>query len=158
MEPTIYRYILRHSARQQVALTLMAAASFPFLYAFYELPKLIVNEAILAETAVFPVELAGTVLGQTDYLFLLSAAFLLLVVFNQGFKYAINVYRGRTGERMLRRLRFDLYARVLRFPLPAFRKTSQGEVIQMVTAEVEPLGGFIGDAFSLPAFRARRWR
>ena len=153
MEPTIYRYILRHSARQQVALTLMAAASFPFLYAFYELPKLIVNEAILAETTVFPVELAGTVLGQTDYLFLLSAAFLLLVVFNQGFKYAINVYRGRTGERMLRRLRFDLYARVLRFPLPAFRKTSQGEVIQMVTAEVEPLGGFVGDAFSLPAFQ-----
>ena len=149
----IYRYILRHSARQQVVLTLMAVASFPFLYAFYELPKQIVNEAILANTLAFPVALAGVELGQIAYLFLLSALFLLLVFFNQSFKYAINVYRGRVGERMLRRLRFDLYSRVLRFPLPTFRKTSQGEVIQMITAEVEPLGGFVGDAFSLPAFQ-----
>lgn len=153
MEKGIYRYVLRRSARQQIVLTLMAMASFPFLYAFYELPKQIVNEAILAQTIAFPVELFGTELGQIDYLFLLAALFLLLVFFNQCFKYAINVYRGRTGERMLRRLRYDLYSRVLRFPLPTFRKTSQGEVIQMVTAEVEPLGGFIGDAFSLPAFQ-----
>ncbi len=153
MEKSIYRYILRHSARQQVVLTLMAAASFPFLYAFYELPKQIVNEAILATTIAFPVELPGAEFDQIDYLFLLSALFLLLVFFNQSFKYVINVYRGRVGERMLRRLRYDLYSRVLRFPLPTFRKTSQGEVIQMITAEVEPLGGFIGDAFSLPAFQ-----
>ncbi len=153
MEKGIYRYILRHSVRRQVVLTLMAAASFPFLYAFYELPKQIVNEAILANTIAFPVALAGVALDQIDYLFLLSALFLLLVFFNQSFKYAINVYRGRVGERMLRRLRFDLYSRVMRFPLPTFRKTSQGEVIQMITAEVEPLGGFIGDAFSLPAFQ-----
>ena len=54
---------------------------------------------------------------------------------------------------MLRRLRYDLYARVLRFPLPHFRKLSHGEIITMITAELEPLGGFIGDAFSLPAFQ-----
>ena len=110
MEKGIYRYVLRHSARQQIVLTLMAMASFPFLYAFYELPKQIVNEAILAQTIAFPVELFGTELGQIDYLFLLAALFLLLVFFNQCFKYAINVYRGRTGERMLRRLRYDLYS------------------------------------------------
>ena len=46
---------------------------------------------------------------------------------------------------MLRRLRYELYARVIRFPLPRFRKVSQGEIIPMITAEVEPLGGFIGD-------------
>ena len=153
MEKGIYRYILRHSTRQQVVLSLMAAMSFPFLYAFYELPKQIVNEAILAQTIAFPVEFFGTEFGQIDYLFLLSVLFLVLVFFNQSFKYVINVYRGRSGERMLRRLRYDLYSRVLRFPMPVFRKTSQGEVIQMVTAEVEPLGGFIGDAFSLPAFQ-----
>ncbi len=52
--------------------------------------------------------------------------FLVLIFINQGFKYVINVSRGLTGERMLRRLRYELYARVLRFPLPAFRKKSLG--------------------------------
>src|SRR5262249_53256371 len=39
------------------------------------------------------------------------------------------------------------------FPLPAFRKKSSGEMISMITAEVEALGGFIGDAFALPIFQ-----
>ena len=77
----------------------------------------------------------------------------MLVCINGGFKFYVNVFRGQLGERMLRRLRFDLLARVLRFPLPQFRRVSQGEVIQMVTAEVEPLGGFVGDSVALPAFQ-----
>ena len=79
--------------------------------------------------------------------------FLVLVLFNGGFKYVINVYKGIVGERMLRRLRYELYSRVMRFPLPHFRRISQGEIVQMINAEVEPLGGFIGDAFALPAFQ-----
>ncbi|MEE8273031.1 MAG: ABC transporter ATP-binding protein, partial [Alphaproteobacteria bacterium] len=87
------------------------------------------------------------------YLFALSGLFLVLVVLNGAFKYFINVYRGQLGERMLRRLRYELYSRVLRFRLPRFKRMSQGEIIPMITGEVEPLGGFIGDAFSLPAFQ-----
>ncbi|MCW5699082.1 MAG: ATP-binding cassette domain-containing protein, partial [Rhodospirillales bacterium] len=49
-------------------------------------------------------------------------------------------------------LRYQLFTSVLRFPLPHFRKTSQGEIIAMITSEVEPLGGFVGDAVALPAF------
>ena len=153
MEKSIYRYIVRHSLRQQVVLTIMAICSFPFLYAFYELPKMIVNGAIQAKTVTFPTTVLGVDLGQIEYLWVLCAAFLFLVAVNQGFKYAINLYSGITGERMLRRLRFDLYGRVLRFPLPQFRKTSSGEIITMITGEVEPLGGFIGDAFKLPVFQ-----
>ena len=153
MENSIYRYIIRHSLRQQVVLTLMAVASFPFLYAFYELPKMIVNGAIQGKKMTYPVTVLGIDLDQINYLWVLCGVFLVLVAINQGFKYAINVYGGVTGERMLRRLRFDLYSRVLRFPLPQFRKTSQGEVITMITGEVEPLGGFIGEAFKLPIFQ-----
>ena len=153
MDTNVYKYILRYSLRQQITLTLIAVASFPFLYAFLELPKAIINQAIQGKNIDFPVELWGLEFEQVDYLFLLSAAFLALVGVNQCFKYAVNVYRGRVGERMLRRLRYNLYSRVLRFPLPQFRKTSQGEIIQMITAEVEPIGGFIGDAFSLPVFQ-----
>ena len=153
MEGSIYRYVIRHSLRAQVVLTVLAVASFPFLYAFYEVPKQIVNRVIQGGEDDFPAVVLGASLSQLEYLFLLCGGFLLLVVANQGFKYAINVLAGRTGERMLRRLRYDLYSRVLRFPLPHFRKLSQGEIITMITAEVEPLGGFIGDAFKLPIFQ-----
>ena len=153
MEPSIYRYVMRYSMRHQVILTVMAIASFPFLYAFYELPKMIVNGAIEAKTVSFPTTLAGIEVDQINYLWLLCAAFLLLVVVNQAFKYVINLYAGITGERMLRRLRFELYGRILRFPLPKFRKTSSSEMVTMITAEVEPLGGFVGDAFKLPVFQ-----
>ena len=151
MEPGIFKYILRYSLRQQVTLTIFAAVSFPFLYAFYEVPKAIVNGAILGRAE--PYSLFGNDLSQTTYLFVMCGLFLALVVINQAFKYIINVYKGLTGERMLRRLRYDLYSRVLRFPLPTFRKMSQGEIIPMITQEVEPLGGFVGDAYSLPAFQ-----
>ena len=153
METSIYRYIIRYSLRRQVMLTIMATASFPFLYAFYELPKLIVNGAIQGKNTTFPTSVAQIQFDQVEYLWLLCGAFLALVIVNQAFKYVINVYAGITGERMLRRLRFDLYGRVLRFPLPQFRKTSSSEIVTMVTAEVEPLGGFIGDAFKLPIFQ-----
>ena len=134
-------------------MTIMAVASFPFLYAFYELPKLIVNGAIQSKSVTFPTTLAGVQLDQINYLWVLCGGFLALVIVNQAFKYIINLYAGITGERMLRRLRFDLYGRVLRFPLPQFRKTSSSEIVTMVTAEVEPLGGFIGDSFKLPIFQ-----
>ncbi len=153
MEKSIYAYILRHSMRQQVVITLIAAGSLPFLYAFYELPKRIINEAIQSKNITYPTEFLWTEFDQITYLFTLCGMFLALVLINQCFKYAINVYKGLTGERMLRRLRYDLYARVLRFPQPTFRKMSSGEISQMVNAEVEPLGGFIGDAFSTPAFQ-----
>lgn len=153
MEKNIYAYILRYSKKQQIVITLIAAVSLPFLYAFYELPKRIINEAIQGKNITFPLEIQGISFDQITYLFTLCGLFLTLVLINQGFKYLINVYKGLSGERMLRRLRYDLYSRVLRFPQPVFRKMSQGEITQMINAEVEPLGGFIGDAFSTPAFQ-----
>lgn len=150
MERTFFRYIFRYSLRQQVLLLLFTCASFPFLYGSLELPKLIVNEAIGGTG--FPKEVFGTQFDQVAYLLLLCGAFLALVAIRFGFRYYVNVFKGQLGERMLRRLRYQLFSRTLRFPLPHFRKASQGEIIAMITAEVEPLGGFIGDALALPAF------
>ncbi len=158
MQPTIIRYILQYSKRQQIFLLLVTALSFPFLYFSLELPKRIINEAIGPESFVPRafVELFGFQLLELDqlpYLFALCSLFLALVLVNGGFKYFINVYKGRLGERMLRRLRYELFGRALRFPLPHFRRTSQGEIISMITAEVEPLGGYVGDVLALPAFQ-----
>ena len=154
MESTIYRFILRYSKREQIILLVMTFISFPFLYYSLDLPKRIVNEALGAKGQTeFPITFLGIEFQQLEYLWTLSGLFLVLVFINGGFKYWINVYRGRLGELMLRRLRYELYTRILRFPLPHFRRVSQGEIIPMVTQEVEPLGGFIGDSISLPAFQ-----
>ena len=150
MDRNIFRYILRHSARSQLLILAMTLASFPFLYATLELPKLIVNDALSGQEAH---QLYGMEFQQVEYLFLLCGVFLVLVLINGGFKYVVNVYQGIVGERMLRRLRFELFSRVLRFPLPHFRHISSGEIVQMINAEVEPLGGFIAEAFALPMFQ-----
>ncbi len=148
---TIFQYILRFSARRQIMLLCLTALAFPFLYVSLDLPKVIVNKAIGGTD--FPQVVFGAEFDQIGYLLVLCFAYLALVFVNGGFKYWINVFKGQMGERMLRRLRYELFGRVLRFPLPHFRRMSQGENIAMITAEVEPLGGFIGDAFVLPAFQ-----
>lgn len=151
MDKGIFGFILRYSKRQQITLLLIIAFSYPFYYYSLDLPKTIINEAIGGSH--FPVDIFGQEFEQINYLLTLSFAFLALVLINGGFKYFINVYRGVVGERMLRRLRYLLINQVLRFPLPHFRNISEGEIVSMVTAETEPLGGFVGESLSLPAFQ-----
>ncbi len=157
MEKSIFRYILRYSAPQQAYLLAVIVLYYPFLYLSLELPKIIVNRAIEDPSGppyrvpIFGLEIAAD-MDQVPFLLTLSFVYLFLVLCNGAFKYHINVYKGRMGERLLRRLRYQLYSRILRFPLPRFRKLSQGELIPIITAEVEPLGGFIGTAFADPLF------
>ena len=153
MESTIFKFVLKYSLRDQIVLLVLTVASFPFFYLLLYLPKLIVNEAIDADASAFPVEVFDIELGQIEYLLALCMTFLGLVLVNGGFKYFLNVYRGVVGERMLRRLRYDLFVRMLRFPLPRFRRTSQGELVSTIVAETDPLGGYIGDSIALPAFQ-----
>ena len=75
MESSIYRYVIRHSTRAQVLLTVLAIASYPFLYAFYEVPKQIVNRAIQGGTGDFPVVVLGVSLTQLEFLFTLCGVF-----------------------------------------------------------------------------------
>ncbi len=151
LEPTIYRFILRHSLRQQIALLILTLVSFPFLYYSLDLPKTITNRAIHGEH--FPQSFLGIELDQIPYLMVLCGLFLLLVLINGAFKYYINTFKGQLGERMLRRFRYALYLRLLRFPSTYFQKTSSAQIIPMITVECEQLGGFIGDAFVLPLFQ-----
>ena len=151
MPPRIFRYIRMFSLRQQFAVIVLTLVSFPFLYVSLQLPKTIINEAIAGDGSA--VDVLGFEFEQIPYLLLLCGAFLALVFVNGGFKFQINVYKGVMAERLLRRLRYMLVERVIRFPLSQFRVTSQGELVAMITAEVEPLGGFFGDAIALPIFQ-----
>ena len=152
LEPSIYRFILKHSLRQQIILLVFTFASFPFLYYSLDLPKTIINHAI-KDDAKFPQHLFGFEFERIPFLMVLCAAFLILVFLNGAFKFYINTYKGRLAERMLRRFRYQLYQRLLRFPLTHFQRTSSAQIIPMITAECESLGGFIGDVFAIPAFQ-----
>src|SRR5665213_281782 len=151
LEPTVYRFILRHSLKHQIMLLVLTLISFPFLYYSLDLPKTIINRAIGGKR--FPQPFFGFELNQVPYLMTLCGIFLALVFINGGFKYCINTLKGQLGERMLRRFRYALYLRLMRFPPSYFQKTSSAQIIPMITTECEQLGGFIGDAFVLPLFQ-----
>lgn len=168
MDPSLPRYIWRHTRSQQLWILAIVLISMPTYFLALDLPKRIVNgpiqgrgfetldatQTFLTITIPFTdiVLYDGVELTRIGSLALLCAAFLLLVCVNGLFKFYINTYKGRLGERMLRRMRYELVDRVLRFPVPQFRKLKASEVSTMVKDEVEPLGGFIGDAFVLPVF------
>ena len=157
MERNLFKFILTYSMRQQLVVLALAAISYPIILVTLELPKAIVDEAIGGNTRwasdLFGIEQGAEPDERIPFLLILCFGFLFFVVLSGVVKYVLNVYAGRMGEMMLRRLRYMLYSRVLRFPQPHFKKVSQGEIIPMITAEVEPLGGFIGAAIQIPAYQ-----
>src|SRR5258708_1844446 len=153
IQPTLHGFILKHSLWQQsFIITLAVVSQLPFLYSL-DLPKTIINTITKWQPHDFDIGITTFHLDHLSYLWVLCGLYFLMVLVNGGFKYWINRYKGQLGERMLRRLRFELYKRLLRFPLHHFKKISPGEIIPMITSEVEPLGGFICAAFALPAFQ-----
>lgn len=169
MEPNLSKYIWMHTRPQQVwVLAVVLLSMIPFFLAL-DLPKQIVNGPItgggfetagatqpflrlmftlpvFGEVTLFP----GVELERMPMLLALSGVFLGLVIVNGLFKLYINTYKGRLGERLLRRIRFELVDRILRFPPETFKRLKGAEVASMVKDEVEPLGGFSGDAFVTP--------
>src|SRR5881409_1297232 len=134
MEHNLFRYIWRNSWRDQSLILVVVAISYIFLFVSLDLPKQIVNRAIQgqafeggATTAPFmkfsigPIDwlgipeihlFSGFQLEQEPYLVALCLTFLFFVVVNGWLKQLVNTEKGRLGERMLRRLRYELYDRV----------------------------------------------
>ena len=152
MEKSLFRFIWKYSKRDQLILLGVTLLTFPVLYISLELPKRIINDAI--GWAGEEVVLLGVALTQIQFLMLLCAGFLLAVLVNGLIKMRLNTMKGVLAERLLRRFRYQLLTRILRFPRPYFRTTSQGELVSMVTSEAEPLGGLMGDMISQPVFQA----
>jgi len=148
MEKSIFGFIWRYSKKQQITIMLMTACSLPFLYLVLDLPKYIINDAIDGKN--FPIEFFGIGLSQIEYLLLLCAALLALLIINAVFSMKINTYKGVSSERLVRRLRYQLYENILRFPPRHFQRVTPPELSAMITAEVEPMADFISDSFSMP--------
>ncbi len=130
----------------------MTLSLFPLLYLTLELPKQIINDAIGSGSST--ISAYGFEFDQITYLMILCGAFLVAVLLHGLMKMRINTMKGVLAERLLRRFRYTLIARILRFPQPYFERTSQGELVSMVTAESEPMGGLMGDAVAQPVLQA----
>ncbi|MBB3996360.1 ABC transporter ATP-binding protein [Aureimonas pseudogalii] len=175
MATSLYRYVWKHTRRQQIWMLVVVLLSIPPLFYSLNIPKLIINGPIQgsgfeADGATqtylrLAVPLSDGLFGRSEWelfhgieferieaLFVLSTLFLVFVVINGAFKYYLNIYKGRLGERMLRRMRYELVDRLLRFPMRQFRRLRPSEVASMVKDELEPIGGFIGDAFVQPLY------
>src|SRR5687768_10191717 len=155
MDRSLFGFIIRYSKRDQLMIVPLVVATMVVYYLTLDLPKTIINKAI--QGGAFPqadatARFLGFELPRIEYLFALSVVFLALIVLNGWLKFQINTMKGWMGERMLRRLRYSLYDFILRFPLTRFRRVKAAEMATMIKDEVEPLGGFIGEALITPLF------
>ena len=155
MDRSLFRFIIRYSKRDQLLIVPLVIGTMVVYYLSLDLPKTIINEAI--QGGKFPqpdatARFLGFELSRLQYLLALSLIFLGLIVLNGWLKFQINTMKGWMGERMLRRLRFSLYDTILRFPISRFRRVKAAEMATMIKDEVEPLGGFIGEALITPLF------
>ncbi|WP_137390398.1 ABC transporter ATP-binding protein [Rhodoligotrophos defluvii] len=145
--PGVFGYLLRQTWRSQLWLLLGAVLSLPVLYATLELPKVIINNAI--DSGHFPIRFGGFLLSQSEFLFILCFLFLAAVLANGSLKYLVNLYTGRVAEALVRRLRLTVHREWRRRGRPG----GPAQLIPVVTQEVEPVGGFAGEAFVLPVLQ-----
>jgi len=135
----LYRYIWRETGRDQIRISLISAAAFGLTMVPLELQRRIVNQT-LAE-------------GLLDSLILLCALYLVVVLLQGGLKYWMNVSRGRIAEASMRRLRYRIHCDRQRHDDAAAKAGAEGTAVSMVAAEVEPLGGFVGESVSVPVLQ-----
>jgi putative ABC transport system ATP-binding protein len=165
-----------HTKGLQAWIFVVILVSMPFYFYSLDLPKKIINSPIqgkgfqsAADTQLFlriPLPFSDVLTGKTIILFqgfeltrlsflvVLCLAYTVLLVLNGWFKLYINTYKGITGERVLRRIRYEMIDRVLRFPVPHARQAKPSEIAGIIKDEVDPLSDFIGDSYSAPLFLA----
>jgi len=137
MKRLLLGYVLRKELKTQFLLLAIITVSVAFKVVPLEMQKRIVNQAIK--------------FSKVDLLLQLCGLYLIAVLVSSGLKYWINVMRGRLGEKILRDLRCDLIAHIVKFPLSYFRKHSHGSINTAITGEINTVGEFFADALSVPA-------
>ncbi len=144
---SVFKYLWSEGPKIHVTLALLALSTMPFLYLSFEVPKQIINNAI--QVSHFPIYVLGIGFSQLDALIALSVCYLFVVGIVSAMKYLVNVWKGKFGETVLRRLRFLGYRECAK----RSKQTDFGEVIPILTHEMEAIGTFAGDAFVLPVLQ-----
>lgn len=135
---TLSQFVWRMSARHQVYIVLLALAVAGLSMAPLELQRRLINDAI-----------GGS---DMDLLVFLAALYLGVLVLQGAMKYALRLYQGWIAESTIRHCRHHLFSvhRERRSEQPE-EENGDGQAVSIIGAEVEQLGGFVGEALSSPA-------
>jgi ABC-type multidrug transport system fused ATPase/permease subunit len=132
----VFRYVLGTSAPHQLALVVITTGVAIIEVLPLELQRRIVDDLVKHRPY--------------SWVIWLCAGYAGVVLVQGGTKLAFNIYRGWVGERARRDLRRRVHT-VVEAPAAASPAAeAQGITISMMVAEVEPIGGFVGESVSEP--------
>src|SRR5215471_9691743 len=137
---TLFRYVFAVSWRHQIALIGLTVAAFLLEIVPLEIQRRVVNNLVKER----PFQLV----------IVLCAAYSSAVLIQGAIKLGLNVYRGWVSENATRDLRRYVigYSRMARTVAP--EAEARGIGAAMIVAEVEPIGGFVGNSLSEPLLQA----
>jgi len=170
MDGGLFSFVWRHGRARILWLILAVTACLPLWWLLLEVTKTLINRPIrgagydvvnpdvaalgLPAGEAVQTTILGFAVTRGEDLILLCAAFLTLHLAAGGLKLLINTQKGRLGERLLWRLRYHLVDVMLRAPPKALTGRRPGAMAAAVGDEIEPLGGFMGDAVVQPLYLA----
>ena len=132
----VFRYVLSTSGVHQLLLLAMTVSVFLLEVVPLELQRRIVNDLVKDRPYRWVITLCAVYAG--------------VVLVQGGTKLILNVYRAWVGERAIRGLRQRIH-NVIEAPTTSSPAAeAQGIAVSMIVAEVEPIGGFIGESVSEP--------
>ena len=133
---SVFRYVLATSAPHQLLLVALTASVFLLEIVPLELQRRIVNHLVKDRPYQWVITLCAVYAG--------------VALVQGGTKLVLNVYRAWVGERAIRGLRHRIHSVIEAPPTSSPAAEAQGIAVSMIVAEVEPIGGFIGESVSEP--------
>jgi ABC-type multidrug transport system fused ATPase/permease subunit len=132
----VFHYVLATSAAHQVLLLSLTVGVFLLEVVPLELQRRIVNGLVKDRPFQSVVMLCAVYAG--------------VVLVQGGTKLVLNIYRGWVSERAIRDLRHRIHTVIEAPPTASPAAEAQGIAVSMIVAEVEPIGGFVGESISEP--------
>jgi ABC-type multidrug transport system fused ATPase/permease subunit len=133
---SVFRYVLATSGAHQLMLVALTISIFLIEIVPLELQRRIVNDLVKNRPY--------------RWVIILCAVYAGVVLVQGGTKLVLNVYRGWVGERAIRDLRRQVHAVIEAPTTSSPAAEAQGIAVSMIVAEVEPIGGFVGESVSEP--------
>jgi ABC-type multidrug transport system fused ATPase/permease subunit len=140
---SMYRYIWQASRQGQLHICILTAIIAPLSMVPLELQRRIVD-GVLKDGG-----------GGLRLLLLLGAAYVGVVVIQNGAKYLLNVTKGRVLEQVSRDIRLRMFHRLCHRAPAAdewgrVQPVDSGTAVSVIAAESEAVGGFASESFSVP--------
>ncbi len=137
---TLLRFVLAIDTRRQWLLMLLVVLSVVLGFLGIALEGRIIDDAIQR----------GLATGSTDLLFYYAGLYLVVFLLAHALDYQVELLFASTTQRILSRLRSDLFRHVLRLGPAFFHRNSVGEVMSRVIPEVQQLGAFLSKVVLTP--------